>query len=136
MGFQFRFGTIQKVKKNVRDEKRADFQDSLHTQLEISTRLDQLCDELQQLETERTELFQKGIISMSLLVFYHQCESELHRQITRTKQELADASALSESRRTSLLQADCEVKSFEKLEDRRRLQYEENLARREARLCS
>ena len=124
MPFQFRYATVQKIRKSARDEKRAALGEALAAEQEILDRLEALRRRLEDLRVERTKGLRGGTLQIPLLRQYNQCERQILDSIAEENAHLVSAQCRTEMRRAALVEVDKEVKQFDKLEEKQREQFE------------
>ena len=132
MAFQFRYKTVQKIRQNTRDEKRALLGSAMAAEREILESLNHLQEQLDALRAERSSRMQAGTLQIHLLRQYAQCETQYLEDIQATQNRLIAAQSHTESCRFALSEADKSVKQFDKLEEKQKERYEEEERRKAA----
>ena len=115
--FHFRLATLLRLRETARDERRVQLAEAQQADVDLQHRLARLDAEQQQLQHECRAAAGPGAVDLSRLVEAQQYASALRAQaeeLTRQRQTLA---AEIDRRRQSLLEADRDVRTLEKLRE-------------------
>ncbi len=125
MAFQFRFSTVQKLRENHRDQQRFSLVGAVKTVEEIASQLAALESQAETLRQEKTQMLETGgTFRFSEIQRYQKRQQWLQEQHARVLAESECAKRKAESCHSALVEADKEVKTLEKLEEKQRHRYE------------
>ncbi|MBQ6106889.1 MAG: flagellar FliJ family protein [Thermoguttaceae bacterium] len=123
MPFQFRLQAVQKVQEFKRDAEKQTLSDLLAQQNALAAEEEKLQKELGDSQVEREKLMRGGTFDAAQLQAYSQFESHLKQKLEEIHQKQNALTQVVESQRETVLQAEQEVKKFEKLEEKQREEY-------------
>lgn len=132
MTFRFRFASISELRKRERDEAGAAVGQALEAIAKIDAQREELENERQRLRGAATREL-AGQISVDRLLTHGRYEMQLAAQVESLRQTRDQLLAALAERRQRLVDAEAEVKRFERLEGHDRDAYEREQRRREQR---
>jgi len=137
MSFQFRLSSVQKIRENTRDSRRLTLTEAEHTADEIAAQCSVLKIQASEIRGEKERLLRAGgPLAFSTLQAYEHREAWLQTEQKRLADLLRDAKHYAERCRAELLEADQEVKTLEKLEEKQRERHYAECGMRNAELFS
>ena len=137
MSFQFRLSSVQKIRENTRDRRRLTLTEAEHTADEIAFQCDTLKTQAEEIRQEKERLLRAGgSLAFAMFLAYERREAWLHEEQKRLANLLRDAKHHAEKCRADLLEADKEVKTLEKLEEKQRERHHAECEMRNAELFS
>ena len=125
MSFHFRLSSIQKLRENTRDEQRITLAGAMKSVDEITVQFQALEIQAKKMTQEKDQLLRTGsMIPFSALQAYDRREKWLHDERLRLQELLNDAEQNARHCHSALMEADKNLKSLEKLEEKQREQHD------------
>ena len=129
--FHFRLATLLRLRQAARDERRLQLAESQRADQELHDRLETLKTQRKQLQNECREAAGPGRVNLARLVEAHHFDAALRLEEMEMKQRRRALAVEIEQRRQSLVEADRDVQSLEKLHDGQWQNYYQEENRRE-----
>jgi flagellar protein FliJ len=115
--FRFRLATLLQLRESTRDERRVQLAESQRADTELHRQLIRVEMEQQQLQRECREAAGPGDVDLPRLVEAQQYASALRAQQTELRRQRQALAAEIDRRRQTLLEADRDVRTLEKLRE-------------------
>lgn len=129
--FRFRLETVLKLRRAERDERRQRLAEAFEAQRVLRNHQQELSEEIEQVHARLREGAQPGQVNVDDLLGVHRYELLLRARRTQLQQQQARVEAEVERRRQTLVEADREVRTLEKLEEKQALAHRRNEERLE-----
>lgn len=123
--FQFRLETLLKLRRSIRNQRRAELAEAYQADEIAQRHQDQLADEVSQTNEQIRQATQPGSLDVDKLLDAHRYELVIatrQKQLQVQRQQLVQEI---ERRRQRLVEADRDVRVLEKLRERQSLQHRE-----------
>lgn len=121
MTFQFRLSTVQKIRENARDSRRATFAEAENTVAEITVAIRELDAQQEELREEETAILESGfLLQFSEVRAFYQRQQWLLEKRSQLMARLQDARDDAQSCHGALVEANKKVKTLEKLEEKQK----------------
>jgi flagellar protein FliJ len=115
--FHFRLAALLRLREATRDERRVQLAESQRADVELQNQLEQLDEQRNRLQGECREAAGPGEVDLPRLVEAHQFATTLRAQVEQVQEQRRALGAEIDRRRQSLLEADREVRTLEKLRE-------------------
>jgi flagellar protein FliJ len=121
--FKFRLATLLRLREATRKERREQFAESQQVEETVRRQLDQLHEEWDHLTEMTREAARPGAVDIGRLIEIHRYQQTVDAHRTQLSEQLAKATAEVAQRRESLIEADRDVRTLEKLRDSQKMQH-------------
>jgi flagellar FliJ protein len=132
-GFEFRLQSLLKLRTADRDQRRAELASAFQASQVLAGQMTALQKTIQQTRRDIRQGSTTGPVNVDRLLGSHRYELLLASQLDQLKQRQQEIETEIERRRQRLLEADRQVRTVEKLRERKLAEYQADLARQEQR---
>jgi len=115
--FHFRLATLLRIREATRDERRVALAETQRADAELQNRLEHLAGEQNNLAKEQRKMIEPGAIDMANLIKVDLYAETLRSEETELRERRKTLAIEIERRRQTLIEADREVQTLEKLRE-------------------
>lgn len=127
--FRFRLEALLRIRRNERDERRADLAKALRAEQVLRGELERLRGEQREATVRSRQLKGPGAADVDALLSAHRHEVVLAAQQRQVATQLTQVEAECERRRQALVESDRQVRVLEKLRERQAAEYQQQAER-------
>lgn len=130
--FHFRLATLLQLRESVRDERRLQLAEAQRTDIELQGQLERLHAQQERILSDCRRAGGPGEVDVPRLVTAHRCSAALRSQAAELERRRQDLAGEIGRRRETLLEADRDVRTLEKLRETQLQAYRQDESRQQA----